>query len=221
MRISHLGHACLLVEARGRRVLIDPGAFSHDWHAIPDVDAVVVTHQHADHVDAEHLPALLTASPRARVLVEGALHGDTSLLGLTAGDGRVEAFGPGDRVELDGGIELEGVGGQHAVIHDDIPRIGNVGVLVRAEGEPTLFHPGDAYEYAPERVDVLAVPLAAPWASFKETVAFTRAVRPGALVPVHDAVLSAQGRGVYVRQLTALGGAEVRDLTGAGPTEMA
>ncbi len=221
MRISHLGHACLLIEVRGRRVLVDPGAFSHDWHAIPDLDAVVVTHQHADHVDATHLPALLAGSRRARLLVEGALHGDASLLGLTAGDDRVEALSPGDRVELDGGVVLEAVGGQHAVIHDEIPRIGNVGLLVSAEGEPTLFHPGDAYEYAPEGVDVLAVPLAAPWASFKETVAFARAVRPGALVPVHDSVLSADGRGVYLRQLTALGGAEVRDLSGAGPTEMA
>jgi L-ascorbate metabolism protein UlaG (beta-lactamase superfamily) len=220
MRISHLGHACLLVEARGRRVLIDPGSFSHDWHTIPDLDAVVVTHQHADHVDATHLPALLAGSSRTRLLVEGALHDDPSLLGLTAGDARVEPFAPGDRIELDGDLTLEAVGGQHAVIHDEIPRIGNVGVLVSAEGEPTLFHPGDAYEYAPDAVDVLAVPLAAPWASFKETVAFARAVRPGALVPVHDAVLSPQGRGVYLRQLIALGGAEVRDLSGAGPTEM-
>jgi L-ascorbate metabolism protein UlaG (beta-lactamase superfamily) len=219
MRITHLGHACLLVEARGRRVLVDPGAFSHDWHVIPDLDAVVVTHQHPDHVDAAHLPALLAASPRARVLVEGALHDDPSLLGLDRDGHEVEALAPGTRVELDG-LEIEGVGGRHAVIHDEIERIGNVGVLVRGEGEPTLFHPGDAYEYAPDGVDVLAVPVSAPWASFKETVAFAREVSPGALVPVHDGLLSAAGRGVYLRQLTALGGAPVRDLAGAGSVEM-
>jgi len=219
MRITHLGHSCLLVEGGGRRVLVDPGSFSRDWHVIPGVDAVVVTHQHPDHVDAEHLPALLAGAPGARLVVEGALGQDASLLRLEHGDERVEVLAPGGHVDL-GGVVLEGVGGRHAVIHEDIDRIGNVGLLVRAEGEPTLFHPGDAYEYAPEGVDVLAVPLVAPWASLKETVAFTRAVGPGAVVPVHDTLLSPVGRALYVRQLGALGGAEVRDLAGAGSTEM-
>ncbi len=107
------------------------------------------------------------------------------------------------------------------MIHEDIDRIGNVGVLLRADGEPTVFHPGDAYEYTPTGVDVLAVPVSAPWAALKETVAFVRGVRPGAVVPIHDALLSAAGRALYVRQLGALGGAEVRDLAGAGSAEMA
>lgn len=219
MRITHLGHACLLVEAAGRRVLIDPGSFSRDWHVLPDLDAVLVTHQHADHVDAERLPTVLAGSPGARVLVEAALADDVTLLGLEGGDGRVATFSPGDTVDL-GGLVVEGVGGRHAVIHDDIDRIGNVGLLLRAEGEPTLFHPGDAYEYTPEGVDVLAVPLVAPWAAFKETVEFVRAVAPRGVIPIHDALLSPAGRGVYVNQLTALGGARVHDLTGVGTIEM-
>ena len=220
MRITHLGHACLLVEAAGRRVLVDPGSFSHDWHAITEVDAVIVTHQHPDHVDAQRLPALLAASPGARLLVEPALAADTALLGLTSGDERAEVLTPGERTDV-GGLVVEGVGGRHAVIHEDIDRIGNVGVLLRADGEPTVFHPGDAYEYTPTGVDVLAVPVSAPWAALKETVTFVRGVQPGAVVPIHDALLSPAGRALYVRQLGALGGAPVRDLAGAGSVEMA
>ncbi len=219
MRITHLGHACLLVEVAGRRVLVDPGAFSRDWHVLPDLDAVLITHQHPDHVDAERLPTVLAGSPGARVLVEAALADDVTLLGLDEGDERVAGFSPGDRVDL-GGVVVEGVGGRHAVIHDDVDRIGNVGLLLRADGEPTLFHPGDAYEYAPDGVDVLAVPLVAPWAAFKETVEFVRAVAPRGVIPIHDALLSPVGRGLYVKQLTALGGAPVQDLAGAGTIEM-
>ena len=47
---------------------------------------------------------------------------------------KVTAFSPDEQTVI-GDVLITGVGGQHAVIHRDIPRIGNVGVLLRAEGE--------------------------------------------------------------------------------------
>ena len=70
MQIAHLGHAAVLVETDAVRILIDPGNFSDDWHGLTDLDAVLVTHQHPDHLDPEHVPALLATNPQARVLVE-------------------------------------------------------------------------------------------------------------------------------------------------------
>ncbi|HEY6683652.1 MAG TPA: MBL fold metallo-hydrolase, partial [Propionibacteriaceae bacterium] len=51
MRITHLGHAAVLAETDGARILIDPGNFSDAWHSLTDLDAVLVTHQHPDHID--------------------------------------------------------------------------------------------------------------------------------------------------------------------------
>ena len=48
MRITHLGHAAVLVETDDARVLIDPGNFSTGWHGLTDLDAILVTHQHPD-----------------------------------------------------------------------------------------------------------------------------------------------------------------------------
>ena len=42
MRITHLGHACLLVEMADTRVLLDPGTFAGDLSALRDLDAVLV-----------------------------------------------------------------------------------------------------------------------------------------------------------------------------------
>ena len=72
MRITHLGHACLLVEMADTRLLIDPGTFADDLSDVRDLSAVLVTHQHPDHLDPERLPALVAANPgRGRALRPG------------------------------------------------------------------------------------------------------------------------------------------------------
>ena len=56
MEITHLGHATVLIEIGDVRVLIDPGSFSDQWHGLTGLDAVLITHQHPDHVDPQQVP---------------------------------------------------------------------------------------------------------------------------------------------------------------------
>lgn len=62
MKLTHLGHACLLVETDGARLLVDPGTMS-DFAHVRDLDAVLVTHQHPDHVDALGSPRCSPRTP--------------------------------------------------------------------------------------------------------------------------------------------------------------
>lgn len=208
MRVTHFGHSCLLVETGAARVLLDPGTLSHGFEELEGLDAIVVTHAHPDHVDVERLPTLLEANDGVLLRAEPATAASLTESGIDA-----VPVHPGESFSV-AGATVRAAGGRHAIIHADVPRIGNVGLLVSAEGEPTLFHPGDSYEAVPQGVDVLAVPVNAPWAALKETVDFVRAVGASAGLPIHDGLLAAPGRAVYGNQVRALGGLDVREFDG-------
>jgi L-ascorbate metabolism protein UlaG (beta-lactamase superfamily) len=213
MRITHLGHSCLLVEGGDVRILIDPGNFSPGFDKLRDLDGVLITHQHPDHADPERLPAVLGANSQARLLVEP----ETVTARRLPADA---AFAAGSTTEV-GGLSISAIGGQHALIHDQVPRPGNVGFVIAERGGPTLFHPGDSYAETPADVDVLAYPLSAPWTKVAETLEFLRAVRAPTAFPIHDATVSPVGRQLYLTHTTSFSPdeTEVVDLAAGSPRD--
>ena len=179
MRITFHGHACVTVCHAGAAVLVDPGTLSDTRGALREATAVLVTHQHADHVDVDKLPALLERNPDA------VLHTDEDTAARLADRGLpARAVHEGDVLDL--GTRVRVVGRDHAVIHPDIPGIANTGFLVAER----FLHPGDALTVPDAEVEVLGVPTGAPWLKAAEAVDFIRAVRPRVAVPIHEAVLS-------------------------------
>ncbi|MGR7024627.1 MBL fold metallo-hydrolase [Geodermatophilus sp. URMC 62] len=185
MELTKQGHACVVVSDGDRRLVVDPGAFT-DPAALQGASAVLVTHEHADHVVPERLRAALKADPALEVWT------NPSVAALFEGLGsRVHAVGDGDAVTA-AGFEVQVHGEWHAVIHPDLPRVRNVGFLI--EGQ--VFHPGDAFTVPGTPVPTLLLPLHAPWSKVAEVIDYVRAVEADQAYAVHDGLLNDTGLGL-------------------------
>ncbi|GAB3232920.1 MBL fold metallo-hydrolase [Micromonospora halotolerans] len=201
MQVTKYAHSCLRLEHDGGVLVVDPGVFSEP-EALDGVDAVLITHEHPDHVNVEALTRELDRRP-ARIYGPASL---TALLGDAAE--ALTVVTPGESFTA-AGVAVRAYGGQHAIIHPDIPVVPNVGYLIN----DVVYHPGDALVVPDEvQVDTLFAPIHAPWSKFSEVVDFIRAVAPRRAFALHDALLNDNGFGVLDRQYTALSKTEYRRL---------
>lgn len=197
MLLTKFTHSCVRITDGDRAVVIDPGVFSEVETALDGVDAVLITHEHPDHVDAQRLGSAAAANPSLQVWAPAAVA--AQLAEVPALAGRVSEVGPGESFDA-GGFGVRTFGGQHALIHGSIPTIANVAYSI----EDVVYHPGDSYTVPPQAVDLALIPLNAPWAKIAETMDFAVAVRSRRAVGIHDALLSPTGAGFYGDRVAAI-----------------
>ncbi|MGW4852139.1 MBL fold metallo-hydrolase [Streptomyces sp. NPDC004288] len=210
MKLTKKSHACVRLEKDGRTLVLDPGMFTEE-DAVLGVDALLVTHEHADHFDEGRLRAALDANPAAEIWTLRSVADRIS----AAFPGRVHTVGHGDAFTA-AGFDVQVHGELHAVIHPDIPRVTNVGYLV----DGAVFHPGDALTVPDHPVDTLLLPVMAPWNKISEVIDYVREVRPRRAYDIHDALLTDLARPLYDRQIGELGGAEHARLASGASAEL-
>jgi L-ascorbate metabolism protein UlaG (beta-lactamase superfamily) len=198
MRMIKYTHACVRLVDGDRSLLIDPGTWAEDV-AFEGATDVLVTHEHADHIDLPRLVALHGRNPELRVHLPASV--------ATKVSAEAPAFAPavtvvavGDTFEA-AGFSVRAVGGKHAVIYDGIPDTANIGYVI----DNAVYHPGDSTFVPDGSVETLLVPTMAPWLKLAEAIDFVRAVRPARAFSIHDAMLSERGQAGVDRWLAMRG----------------
>ena len=198
MRITKFGHSCVRIEDGGTVVVLDPGGFTEP-EAVDGASVVLLTHEHPDHVDAGNLRR--TDAPiRTIAAVAEKLPADLRE--------RTTVLTPGS--SLDVGLPVSVVGEKHAVIHPELPHFDNSGYLLTV-GATRVFHPGDALTVPPAPVDVLLLPVSAPWLKVSECIDYAREVGAARNVAIHDKVYSEAGLGIIDGHLQRFLGARGLD----------
>lgn len=182
MRLTKIGHCCMLIEENGVRMITDPGAFTAEKHStLTGIDAILITHEHADHYHLQSLQALLRSNPKAVVICNASVAALLSLAGIAhdiVSDGSLHSVK---------GVEVQGHGTQHAVIHASLPQAQNTGLLIGGR----LWYPGDDLTIDPGvKPAVMALPVAGPWLKLSEALDYAIKLQPTTAFGVHDMILN-------------------------------
>ncbi|MFH1916296.1 MAG: MBL fold metallo-hydrolase [Nanoarchaeota archaeon] len=176
MRITKLGHCCLLIEHKGVRILTDPGAFSTAQTTLKNIDLILITHEHVDHIHIESLKEVLKGNPKAIIRTNSGVGKLLDKEGLTY---QLLTHGQSATIK---DILFEGFGTKHEDIYPTVPIVENTGYLI----DEYLFYPGDAFTIPAKKVILLALPVEGPWMKLSEAIDYAKKITPKTCFPVHD-----------------------------------
>lgn len=195
MKITKVGHCCLLIEDEGLRILTDPGNFTEGKHPTENIDVVLITHEHADHLHVPSLKAVLKDSPKAKIYTIASV----GEILQKESDAAFEILAHGESVTEKNTL-IEAYGEQHAIIHKDIPVSFNIGFFIGNR----FWYPGDALNEPGKTPELMALPVTGPWLKLSEAVDYARTVKPKKLFAVHDGMIVEPFRPFFATRLKPL-----------------
>ena len=183
MKITKVGHCCLLIEVAGKRIMTDPGSFTVTDHVQEHIDIVLITHEHGDHLHIDSLKEILLINPKVKIITNGAVGKILEEAGIAY-----------EKVEGQADLSIEGIyfeacDAKHVKIFEDYGQVQNTGYFITER----LFYPGDAYADPQKDVEILVLPVAGPWCKVADVINYAKTIAPQKAFPVHDGLLNEVG----------------------------
>lgn len=188
MKIKKLGHCCLVIDINNKRIMTDPSNSDYGGDSISekDLDLVLITHEHGDHLHVDTLKEILKNNLKVKVISNtsvGKILTEAGIEFIKVEDGEDYNFD---------GILIKGFGDRHAQIYEDYGQVQNTGYMI-----DKLFYPGDAFTNPHTEVDILAIPVIAPWLRIKDPIDYAKELKPRICFPVHDGIIKPFAKFVY------------------------
>ncbi len=180
LKITFLGHATLALEFAGQKIYIDPVRQYGDFSKFPKADLILVTHEHADHLDAGSIAALKAGATR-----------------IVLNESSRRKLGEGESLEHWKSLEAAGVSVKAVPAYNVSAGRTNYHPKARLDngyiltvGKLHIYVAGDT-EVIPEmaelgHVDIAFLPMNQPYTMTPEqTAEAARTIRPKILYPYH------------------------------------
>ncbi len=178
MKVTRYFQSCLLIEEGVARILIDASADDADrFGEFGKLDALLYTHEHADHFDADLAQKFADAGVAVYANASTAKQMKSQPNIVTDGDEFVIA-----------GLKIKAIELPHCLMVDGSPGPQNTGYLIGGK----LFDPGDGKDLAGLMIDNLVVPIQGPDISFKDAFDFANQLKAKQLIPVHYDTMGAK-----------------------------
>lgn len=175
MKLTKYQHACFTLERDGQLLVVDPGNITDDFVVTNNIIAVVITHEHPDHIDPAKVDLIIENNPDVTIISHGGI--------IEANPWpHTRTVSPGDSVVI-GPFKLEFFGGKHEKIHSSLPIVDNIAVMIN----DTLYYPGDSYALPDKPVKYLAAPTSGPWLRIGDVADFINSIKPEFVFSTHDA----------------------------------
>lgn len=188
MKIKKLGHCCLVIEVKGKRIMTDPSDFNYGGDSVleENLDLILITHEHADHLHIPTLKEILIKNPNVSIITNTSVGKLLEVENISYR--KVE-----DQESFDfEGINIFGFGDIHAQIYEDYGQVQNTGYMI-----DEFCYPGDSLTLPNKKVDILALPVLGPWLLMKDAINYAKEINPRIVFPVHDAPLKPFAGFVY------------------------
>ena len=181
MKISKYLHSCLVFELDGHKLLFDPGKFSFAEGIVKpemfaDVNSIIITHIHPDHLDTENLKKIAGLS--------GASIYTNAQVGEALQKAGIAHTVWHDGLHQAGPFKLQAIPVVHELILDNpLPQM--TGFLINDK----VLHPVDSMEDALLKykdIELLIMVTMAPFANELRISGFADKLAPKQILPVHD-----------------------------------
>lgn len=175
MKVTKYPQSCLVIERDGKRLCIDPGALVSEKYKATDLlplNAILITHDHQDHVDTKLLQDLVQGSNIPVIANQGTKD--------LVGDLVTQVVEDGETFEA-AGMRVVARELPHCLMVDGSPGPQNTGFVI----EDVFFHAGDGIELEGLQVPSAAIPIAGPDISARDVFSFIKQLGCKTVVPIH------------------------------------